>query len=289
MVWTLASAATTLRGWDSGLYECKASAEGDGRRLYVIMTPAGPADGGGGGSSAAAEPRVDVTVTDGDEGWSGMLIPTKLQGFGELLEPPDNSNASVLAAVQGLSPYAEAVLDTTGVTPTLRWERLYGSEAEGFSRLQIGVLELARDPDAAAVIRRKMGGLAGQVASLRAKRRRIISTQTGLLAEVVTFKKTKSELERERTEYRKDVLSEMVDQLNAAKQEAKARETGDDDDESQLNESMSQDPVPDAEPAALSLAGPAAPAAADTLAAAASASSVVAAVAESDSDSDGYL
>ena len=88
------------------------------------------------------------------------------------MEPPDNSNASVLAAVQGVSPHAEAVLDTNGVTPTLRWERLYGSEAEGYSRLQIGVLELAEDPDAAAVIRRKIGGLSGQVACLRAKRRR---------------------------------------------------------------------------------------------------------------------
>ena len=78
MVWTLASAATTLRGWDSGLYECKATAGGEGRRLYVIMTPAGPADGGGGGA-AAAEPRVDVTVTDGDDGWSGMLVSVPSQ------------------------------------------------------------------------------------------------------------------------------------------------------------------------------------------------------------------
>ena len=71
-----------------------------------------------------------------------------------------------------MSGNTEAVLDLTGVTPTLRWDRMYGSEAEGYSRLQIGVLELAWDPDAAAVIRRKMGGLSGQVASLRAKRRR---------------------------------------------------------------------------------------------------------------------
>lgn len=275
MGWTAAAAAKTLRGWPTGLYECRVTARGGGRPLYVIMTPGDPADGGGA--------TVDFTVTDGDDGWSGMLTPTKLQEFGKLLEMPDNKNDNLLAAVQGMSGNTEAVLDLTGVTPTLRWDRMYGSEAEGYSRLQIGVLELAWDPDAAAVIRRKMGGLSGQVASLRAKRRRIIAAQAALLTEAITFGKTKIELERERTEYRKDVLSEMVDQLNAAKQEAKVRETGD-DDESSLNESMSQGVEPEpADPAGL-----AGPVAADAPAAAAG-NLAAAAVAESDSDSDGYL